>query len=691
MTGPEPAAPAAEPAAPGNFIREIIEEDRRTGMHGGRVATRFPPEPNGYLHIGHAKSICLNFGLAQSYGGVCHLRFDDTNPTTEDSEYVDAIQRDVRWLGFDWGERLFFASDYFELLYQFAVRLIEAGEAYVCELAEDQIREYRGTVTAPGRPSPFRDRPVQESLDLFRRMRAGELRDGACVLRAKIDMAAANMKMRDPLLYRIRHAAHYRQGERWCIYPLYDFTHCLSDAIEGITHSICTLEFENNRELYDWVLDRARAPCHPQQIEFARLELSYTLMSKRKLAELVETRVVSGWDDPRMPTIAGMRRRGYTPEAIRRFCELIGVAKTNSLVDLGKLEFCVRDDLNRRAPRVMCVLRPLRLVVENWPEGRVETIDAPYFPSGTEPEADPAGTREAAKLGPAGSRPVPFARVLYIERDDFCEHPPEKYFRLAPGREVRLRHGYVVKCTGFTKDERSGEVEEIRCVYDPDSKGARRRVPGTLHWVSAEHAAQVEVRLYDRLFTTEVPGQGGDYKLDVNPRSLEVLRAQAEPSLAGAGPGTYQFERQGYFAVDLRDSAPGVPVFNRTVTLRDSWAKLVARAAQQQRPADEPAAPPAEARAPEHSGAAKARPPKAAPAASAKRRSEVRDGGGGLARAQELDLVAEQVIAGHPEPVARYRAGKTGVLGFLVGELVRATRGRADPRGAAELLRRKLG
>ena len=526
------------PAPVSNFIRTIVTEDLRTGKHT-RIVTRFPPEPNGYLHIGHAKSICLNFGLAAEFGGVCHLRFDDTNPTKEDVEYVDSIQTDVRWLGFDWGANLFYASDYFERLYDYAVQLIKDGKAYVDSLSADEIRAHRGTLTEPGRDSPYRTRSVAENLDLFTRMRAGEFPDGAHVLRAKIDMASPNLTMRDPTIYRIRHASHHRTGDRWCIYPMYDFTHCLSDATEGITHSICTLEFENNRPLYDWVLDQLPVPCHPQQIEFARLNLNYTVMSKRKLLELVKGGHVSGWDDPRMPTISGLRRRGYTPAAIRDFCEKIGVAKRDSTVDLGMLEHAIREDLNAHAPRVMAVLRPLRVVLENYPEGQVEEIDAVNNPE------DPA----------AGTRALPFSRVLYVERDDFREEPPPKFFRLTPGREVRLRYAYIITCVGVVKDA-SGEVVELRCTYDPETRSgspaAARKVKATLHWVSAPHAIDAEVRLYDRLFTVEDPEagkDGADYRSLLNPDSLErVTGAKLERSLADAASGArYQFERQGYF------------------------------------------------------------------------------------------------------------------------------------------------
>jgi glutaminyl-tRNA synthetase len=551
--------------APLDFIRTIIEEDVKAGKHGGRVATRFPPEPNGYLHIGHAKSICLNFGAAADFGGTCNLRFDDTNPEKEDVEYVDSIQEDVRWLGFQWSGEPRYASDYFETLYGYAVHLIDRGQAYVDSLSADEIRAYRGSLTQPGRPSPYRDRSVAENRDMFARMRAGEFEDGAHVLRAKIDMASPNITMRDPVLYRIRRAHHHRTGDAWCIYPMYDFAHSPSDAIEDITHSLCTLEFEDHRPLYDWLIENLPVPGTPRQIEFARLNLSYTVMSKRRLLSLVEERHVRGWDDPRMPTIVGMRRRGYPPEAIRAFCDRIGVAKRENLVDVSLLEHAVREELNRRAPRVMGVLDPLRVVIENYPDDLTEA-----FEIGNNPEDAAAGTRR-----------VPFSRELYIERNDFMENPPAKFFRLAPGREVRLRGAYFVRCTGVDKDA-SGEVVGLRCVYDPDTRGGDspdgRKVKATLHWVSARHALEAEVRLYDRLFNTEVPGSTGDYRDDLNPGSLEVLRTcKIEPSVAGAPAGTtYQFERLGYFCVDP-ESTPDALVFNRTVTLKDTWAKIAAK------------------------------------------------------------------------------------------------------------------
>ena len=548
-----------------NFIERAIAEDLASGRFDDRVVTRFPPEPNGYLHIGHAKSICLNFGLAAEHaGGRCHLRFDDTNPTKETVEYVDSIMADVRWLGFDWGAHLYYASDYFQQLYDWAVQLIRAGRAYVDDQSAEEIRATRGTLTEPGRVSPWRDRSIAENLDLFARMRAGEFPDGSRVLRAKIDMASPNFNLRDPTMYRIRKVAHHRTGEAWCIYPMYDFAHGQSDSIEGVTHSICTLEYEDHRPLYDWYLDQLGI-YHPQQIEFARLNISHSVLSKRRLLELVEGRHVSGWDDPRMPTIAGYRRRGYTPEAIRDFCERIGVAKKDSLVETALLEHCLREDLNRRAPRAMAVLRPLRLVIENYPEGQEEMLEAVNNPE------DPA----------MGTRTVPFSRVLYIEQDDFREQPHKKYFRLFPGNEVRLRYAYLVRCTDVVKDEATGEVVEVRCTYDPATRGGDapdgRRVKSTIHWVSAAHAVEAEVRLYEPLFTAAVPGADkDDWKADLNPRSLERLTGcRLEPSLAAAAPGArYQFERNGYFCVDAVDSAADRPVWNRAVGLRDSWAKI---------------------------------------------------------------------------------------------------------------------
>jgi glutaminyl-tRNA synthetase len=551
---------------PLDFVRAIVAEDCKTGKYGGKVMTRFPPEPNGYLHIGHAKSICLNFGIANGFGGKCNLRFDDTNPTKEDVEYVESIKEDIRWLGFSWEDREFYASDYFEQLYQWAEQLIRDGLAYVCSLNGDQIRAYRGTLTEPGKPSPDRNRPVEESIDLFRGMRAGEFPDGKYTLRAKIDMASPNVNMRDPVLYRILHAEHHRTGKKWCIYPMYDYAHGQSDSIEGVTHSICTLEFENHRPLYDWCLDALQI-YHPQQIEFARLNLTYLLMSKRKLLQLVEENFVGGWDDPRIPTISGLRRRGYTPESIRMFCERIGVTKYNSLTEINVLENCIREDLNRRAPRAMAVLNPLRIVLENYPEDLVEEMEAVNNPE------DPS----------AGTRTVPFSRVLYIEQDDFRENPPKEFFRLAPGREVRLRYGYVIKCVSAVKDPQTGLIAELRCTYDPATRGGNtpdgRKIKSTIHWVSAPNAVDAEIRLYEHLFTKESPEdvpEGTDYKVNLNPNSLTIVKsAKLEPSLAAAQPGSrYQFERLGYFCADSKDSRPGALVFNRTVSLRDTWAKI---------------------------------------------------------------------------------------------------------------------
>ena len=552
-------------STPSHFIRSLIAEDLESHKNGGRVHTRFPPEPNGYLHIGHAKSICLNCGLAAEFGGLCNLRFDDTNPSKEEVEYVESIKADVRWLGFDWGDREHYASDYFEQLYQFALQLIKAGKAYVCDLSAGDVREYRGTLTEAGKNSPYRDRSVAENLDLFERMRAAEFPDGSRTLRAKIDMASANLNMRDPVMYRILRATHHRTEDKWCIYPTYDFAHGQSDSIEGITHSICTLEFEDHRPLYDWFLDQL-AIHHPRQIEFARLKLTHTVLSKRKLLQLVEEGRVAGWDDPRMPTIAGLRRRGYTPEAIRSFCERIGVAKRNSTVDIAMLEHCLREDLNRSAPRVMAVLRPLRVVLDNYPEERVEELEAVNNPE------DPG----------MGTRKVPFSRVLYIEQEDFREDPPKQFFRLAPGREVRLRYAYIIKCVDVVKDPETGAVTELRCTYDPETKSgsaqSNRKVKATLHWVSAAQAIEAEVRSYDHLFSKENPEdveEGADWTANLNPTSLETLTScRVEPSLTGATPGSrYQFERLGYFCVDT-DSSDGRMVFNRTVTLRDTWAKI---------------------------------------------------------------------------------------------------------------------
>ena len=546
-----------------NFIKTIINEDNQNNVYGGRVHTRFPPEPNGYLHIGHAKSICLNFGLAEEYNGLCNLRFDDTNPTKEDTEFVDSIMEDVRWLGFDWEDRLFYASDYFDQLYEFAVQLIKAGKAFVCDLSAEEIRDYRGTLTEPGKESPYRNRSVEENLDLFERMKAGEFPDGSRVLRAKIDMASPNLNMRDPVLYRIQHARHHRTGDKWCIYPMYDYAHPLSDYLEGITHSICTLEFEDHRPLYNWCLEALELENRPKQIEFARLNLTQTVMSKRKLRRLVEEKYVSGWDDPRMPTISGLRRRGYTPEAIRDFCERIGVAKANSIVDLAMLEHCVREDLNLRAPRAMAVLKPLRVIIDNYPEDQVEMMDAEINPE--QPEL--------------GNRQVPFCRELYIEQTDFMENPPKKYFRLSPGKEVRLKNAYIIKCENVVRDEKTGEIVELHCTYDPETRSgtdkANRKVKGTLHWVSARHAVKAEVRLYNSLFTKDDPDEGGDFIDNLNPDSLEILEScMVEPHLTSAAPGDrFQFLRQGYFCVD-KDSTPEKLVFNRIVPLKDTWAKI---------------------------------------------------------------------------------------------------------------------
>jgi glutaminyl-tRNA synthetase len=557
--------PPIDASSPTDFIREIIDDNNKTNKHGGRVATRFPPEPNGYLHIGHAKSICLNFGIAAQYNGTCNLRMDDTDPAGESIEYVESIINDVHWLGFDWQDRLFYASDYFEQLYQFAVQLIKLGKAYVCSLSADEIREYRGTLTEPGRESPYRNRSIEASLDLFARMRAGEFADGAHVLRAKIDMASPNIVMRDPVIYRIKRAPHHRTGDTWVIYPMYDFAHCLSDSIEKITHSICTLEFENNRPLYDWIVNQIIEGDRPQQIEFARLNLSYTVVSKRKLIELVEKKYVTGWDDPRMPTVAGMRHRGYTPEAIRKFCATIGVAKNENLVDIALLESCVRDDLNEQAPRAMAVLRPLRVIIDNYPEGQTEEFECANHPQNPD-----MGTRE-----------VPFSRILYIDQEDFAENPPKKYKRLAPGREVRLRSSYIIKFASVVKDEKTGEIIELHCTYDPETRNNPpadgRKVEGVIHWVSADHAVQVEIRLYDRLFQVPDPSEIADNIVKhLNPTSLETLTTcYVEASLNDAPSGNrYQFERVGYFCVDTKDSSPGKPVFNRIVPLRDSWAKL---------------------------------------------------------------------------------------------------------------------
>jgi glutaminyl-tRNA synthetase len=800
-TRARPREPATTGRTPDrDFVRALVAEDLRTGRHGGRVITRFPPEPNGFLHIGHAKAICLNFGIAEEVPGArCHLRFDDTNPETEDIAYVESIQDDVRWLGFDWGEHLYFASDYFEAMYAFGEHLIRTGRAYVDSSTEEEIREARGTVTRPGRPTAYRDRGVDENLDLFRRMRAGEFPNGSQVLRARIDLASANMLMRDPILYRIRHAHHYRTGDAWCIYPLYDYAHPIEDAIESVTHSLCTLEFENNREFYDWLVDSLpRAGEHaippdsrPEQTEFARLALDYTVMSKRKLLQLVNGGHVSGWDDPRMPTIAGLRRRGVTPESIRAFCDLIGVSKANTRVDIAKLEYAIRDDLNQRAPRVMCVLRPLRVVITNWPEGRVELLDAPYWPHDVPKQ---------------GSRPVPFSGELCIERADFAEDPPKGFFRLAPGREVRLRYGYIIRCDDVVKNE-SGDVVELRCTYDPETKGGAaprdRNVRGTLHWVSAAHALSCEVRLYDRLFSVPDPEADPDvdFGVHLNPDSLVVVAgALIEPSVRAAAAGArYQFERLGYFTSDIVESTAERLVFNRTVTLRDTWAKIAPGGEQKSsagrpdraKPAARHAgtsgdAPPARGSAaptPERDDAV-ARSPEleakrqqygalgipaeqaavltrdAAVAAlfdqalqatqratavanwivnelprDARERAaslpvtgralgrlvelveadtlsssagrevlaELLERGGdpveiverrGLRQvsdAAELARVADDVIAAHPAKAEEYRAGRTGLMGFFVGQAMGRSGGRANPGLLRQLLEERLG
>lgn len=658
---------------PSDFIRDIVDGDIRSGKYGGKVVTRFPPEPNGYLHIGHAKSICLNFGLARDYGGVCHLRMDDTDPTKESVEYVESIQNDVRWLGFDWQGKLFYASDYFPRLYEFALKLIRDGKAYVDSLNEQEIREYRGNVTTPGRPSPHRERTAAENIDLFERMKKGEFSDGAHVLRAKIDMANPNMKMRDPLLYRIRHAHHYRTGDDWCIYPMYDFAHPLSDAMEGITYSVCTLEFENNRELYDWVLTACgfEAP-RSQQYEFARLNLNYTVMSKRKLLQLVEEKHVNGWDDPRMYTISGLRRRGYTAEAIRGFCRGIGVAKANSTVDMAQLEHAIRDDLNRKAPRVLCVLRPLKVVITNYPAGESESLEGAYYPHDVPLE---------------GSRRIPFTREIYIERDDFSEDPPKGYFRLSPGAEVRLRHAYIIRCENVVKDA-GGQISELHCVYDPqtrsgDSGAAERKVKGTIHWVSATEGVPVEVRLYDRLFTVENP-TGVE---NLNPDSLEVLsQAVVEPAVAEAEPGSrFQFERQGYFFADPADSKPGAPKFNRIVTLKDSWA----RAAQGEKPA-----PPEK-----FLTSLAARPPETAAEKGARPEARELDAGQqimakNLEAAYRLDaetvglLASERDLAEFFEAAVKCHDNPQGIANWLLNELMRELKARSVaelPFGPAEI------
>ena len=765
---------------PLDFIRAIIRDDLANGRHSG-VVTRFPPEPNGFLHIGHAKSICLNFGAAGEFGGRCNLRFDDTDPAKEDTLYVEAIKDNIRWLGFDWGEGLYNASDYFEELYRFAVQLIERGGAYVCSLSEAEIRETRGTVTEPGRESPYRGRSVDENLDLFTRMRNGEFPDGAHVLRARIDMASPNMKMRDPVIYRIRHVTHHHTGDAWPIYPMYDFAHPLSDALEGVTHSLCTLEFENNREFYDWILGQVDVPSQPRQIEFARLNLDYTVMSKRRLLELVEEKHVAGWDDPRMPTLAGLRRRGYTPEAIRNFCHSVGIAKSDNTVEMGQLEYFIRDDLNTKAPRVLAVEHPLKAVITNYPEGRVEELEAPYYPHDVPRE---------------GSRALPFSREIYIEREDFIEDPPKGYHRLAPGREVRLRYAYIIRCDEVVKDPATGAVTELRCSYDADSRSGSdtsgKKVQGTIQWVSAAHALEAELRLYDRLFSAAAP-QGDaerDYRELLNPKSLETVKGYVEPSVAGARPGDrFQFERLGYFCVDL-DARADALVFNRIVTLRDSWLKIVKRedgAGEPGRPRRRAAASQTAAAAP----AARTIPsPAELPPAQGARMEDYRDRLGlaagdafllasdeGLTRffeqavqrhdnpkavanwvinelrpalkdkpleslpltpvalaelvalidgrtisgkaakqvfaamleeggnpagivkrlglqqvddADQLEPVVDAVIAANPENVALYRDGKSNLLGFFVGQVMKSTSGKANPRLVNDLLRSKL-
>jgi glutaminyl-tRNA synthetase len=665
------STPNHAPTPPHDFIREKIAADVQAGKWGGKVTTRFPPEPNGYLHIGHAKAICLNFGVAAEFGGACHLRMDDTNPTTEDPEYVAAIQRDVRWLGFDWKEKLFFASDFYEQLYGFAEKLITLGRAYVCDLDEEAMHTYRGTIAEPGKDSPFRDRSVEENLDRFRRMRAGEFKEGACVLRAKIDMASPNMKLRDPPIYRIKHAHHYRTKDAWCIYPLYDFAHCLSDSLEGITHSICTLEFESARELYDWVIAATEAPWVPKQTEFARLNLTYTVMSKRKLLQLVEEKHVTGWDDPRLPTLAGLRRRGCTAEALREFCAKIGVAKNISTVDIALLEHTLREDLNQRSPRVLAVLKPLKVVLENYAESDdggarvVEELDAAYWPHDVPKE---------------GSRKLPFSREVYIDRDDFMEDPPKDFKRLAPGRAVRLRHAYIVTCQRVVKDA-TGEIVELRCSYDPSTRGGvaapGTKVDGTIHWVSAAHAIEAEVRLYDRLFTSENPGEDGrDFKEELNPASCAIVRALVEPSLATALPGErFQFERLGFFFVD-DDAKPGALVFNRTVALKDSWAKATARRSQLP---DEPTEPRASKPPRQSQVAAAARPSRAdlAPHVDLAPRAQ--------ALVEEHGLTPEEARTIDAEPVLVALFGEAVVLGAkskaVASLLVNDLRGELRARG----------
>jgi len=772
--------PVEIPPSPGvDFIRSIVAGDLEAGRYGGRVVTRFPPEPNGYLHIGHAASVCLNFGIAEETGGTCHLRFDDTNPETEDIRYVESIIEDVRWLGFDWGDNLFFASDYFPAMYEFAEHLVREDKAYVDSLGEEEIRTYRGTVAEPGRPSPYRTRTVEENLDLFRRMRAGEFPNGAHVLRAKLDLASPNMLMRDPVLYRIRHAHHYRTGDAWCIYPLYDFAHPIEDALECVTHSICTLEFENNRPLYDWIVENIPVSCRPRQYEFARRNLDYTITSKRKLLQLVREGHVAGWDDPRMPTVAGLRRRGFTPASIRHFAELAGVGRTENRTDIGKLEFAIRDDLNQVAPRVLCVLRPLRVVITNFPEGRTEELDAPYFPHDVPRE---------------GSRPLPFAREIFIDSDDFSEDPPRGYRRLSPGGEVRLRYAYIIRCDEVVRGP-DGEVVELRCSYDPSTRGARgdgkKSARGTIHWVSAAHGIPCEVRLYDRLFTVPYPDAGEeDFTLHLNPKSLVVVRgAVIEPSVAADEADThYQFERMGYFWRDPVDSRPEAPVFNRTVTLRDTWTRQ--ESGDGAPPARRESGSPAERvdRAPIESASAPLEPPRSTELDARRRRfvaelgvgeveaeivtrgegsadfferaistgasaraaanwivhelpreldgrsveslpfdgsilgrlvalvedgtlssttgrevlGEMVRGGGGpeeiverrglrqISDGHALAPVVAEVVGTNAGKVAEYRAGRSGLLGFFVGQVMRRTGGRANPELVSRLLEEAL-
>jgi len=666
-----------------DFIRAMVADDMRTGKYDGRVVTRFPPEPNGFLHIGHAKSIVLNFGLAREFGGRCHLRFDDTNPETEDVKYVEAIMRDVQWLGFDWGEHLYFASDYFEKMYAFAQHLIRHGLAYVDSSTEDEIREARGTVMEPGRPTKYRDRSVEENLDLFARMRAGEFADGAHVLRAKIDLASKNMLMRDPVLYRIRHAHHYRQADAWCIYPLYDYAHCIEDAIECVTHSLCTLEFDNNREIYDWVVahlprgtgEYEIAPeSHPEQTEFARLAVDYMITSKRKLLQLVNGGHVTGWDDPRMPTLAGLRRRGVTPEALRAFCELVGVAKANTRVDIAKLEYTIRDDLNHRAPRVMCVLNPLRVVLTNWPEHEVEELEAPYWPHDVPNE---------------GTRPVPFGRVLYIERDDFMEDPPKGFHRLTPGGAVRLRYGYIIRCDEVVKDD-SGAIVELRCTVDHDTRGGTapegRNVKGTIHWVAAQSALPCELRLYDRLFTVPDPeaDEARDFRAFLNPQSLVVTQGYIEPSVEDAEPGAqFQFERLGYFVADIGDSRRGALVFNRTITLRDTWAKQTGNAAATDGRPER--VKPKRATSHANEPARRAQPPERSAELDARRLRYEQDHG---VTAEQADVITrDDAIAAFFEDALTSGAAPATVAKWLVNEVPREAREQAAnlPVTGAEL------